>query len=88
MAWAEVPPSRTARLVGNVLVETGSGEEGTVDVRSVVVLYRHRGDYEVEQWCGHRRDVLRRAGDGWKIARRTVHLAASGLPGRNLALFF
>jgi ethylbenzene dioxygenase beta subunit len=84
MAWAEEPPSRTARLVSNVQVSE-SGE--ALDVHSVVLLYRQRGDFDVEHLCGHRGDVLRRVDGSLRIARRTVTLAANGLPGRNLGVF-
>ncbi|MPY94867.1 MAG: benzene 1,2-dioxygenase [Acidimicrobiia bacterium] len=69
--------------------EAGAPEAAeSVDVRSVLLLYRHRGAFEVEQFCGHRDDVLRREEGEWRIARRTILLAANGLPGKNLALFF
>jgi 3-phenylpropionate/cinnamic acid dioxygenase small subunit len=85
LAWAEVPPSRVVRVVGNVLVDEGPA--GELDVRSVLLLYRHRDAFEVEQFCGHRHDALRRVGGELRLARRTTWLAANGLPGKNLAVF-
>ena len=87
MGWAEVPPSRTQRLVTNVVVGDARAP-ASLDVRSGFLLYRTRLDAEVEIFCGHRDDVLRRAGDGFEIARRTVVLAANVLPGKNLSVFF
>ena len=87
MGWAEVPPSRTQRLVTNVVV-TEAREPAEVGVRSGFLLYRSRLDTEVEIFCGHRADVLRRVGGGFEIARRTIVLAANVLPGKNLSVFF
>ena len=67
---------------------TGQGAEGELDVRSGFLLYRSRLETEVELFCGHRDDVLRRAGAGLEIARRTIVLAANVLPGKNLSVFF
>lgn len=87
MGWAEVPPSRTQRLVTNVMV-TGERGGGELDVRSGFLLYRSRLETEVELFCGHRDDVLRRVATGLRLARRTVVLAANVLPGKNLSVFF
>ena len=87
MAWAEVPPSRTARIVANVLVDEGDTAD-TVRARSVLLLHRHRNESEVEQFCAHRDDRLRRVDAELRIAERTIVLTGTALPGRNLALFF
>jgi 3-phenylpropionate/cinnamic acid dioxygenase small subunit len=87
MAWAETPASRTARMVGNVVVV--SSEDHRLEVRSLLHLYRHRSTFEVEQYSAYREDEMRRAEDNrLRIRRRTILLVANGLPGKNLALFF
>ena len=37
---------------------------------------------------GKRQDVLRRVGDGWRIARRTIILDQNVLLAKNLTVFF
>jgi 3-phenylpropionate/cinnamic acid dioxygenase small subunit len=87
-AWAEVPPSRTQRLVTNVLLRPAD-EEGAVRVISALLLYRSRLEAEVELIVGRRDDVLRRTGDGpgFRLARRTITLATGSLPAKNVSVF-
>lgn len=88
-AWAEVPPSRTQRLVTNVLLRP-TGEPGTVGVLSALLLYRSRLESEVELIVGHRDDVLRIADDdviGFRLLSRTITLALNSLPAKNLSVF-
>jgi 3-phenylpropionate/cinnamic acid dioxygenase small subunit len=85
--FAEDPPSRTRRLVSNVLVyETQT--RGEYLVRSSLMLNRSRGhssDFEV--LSGRRDDILRLTPDGWRIVRRRVLLDHSILGMHNLAVF-
>jgi 3-phenylpropionate/cinnamic acid dioxygenase small subunit len=86
-AWAEDPPSRTRRFVSNVRVAPGA-VDGEIEVRSYVLLYRNRGDTPaVELISGERRDVLLRAGDGWKLRKRTIIVDQASLGAKNLAIF-
>lgn len=87
-AWAEDPPSRTRRLVSNVLVE----ESATVDefaVHSYLLMTRSRFNFiEIDIISGERRDLLRREADGsFKLARREVILDQAVLNTPNLAVF-
>lgn len=86
MAWAEDPPSTTRRTISNIEVEAG-GSEAEVVVYSNYVVYRVRGGAEADLYVGGREDVLRRAGDGWKIARRKVVLDQSSLSAKNISTF-
>ncbi|WP_243095600.1 aromatic-ring-hydroxylating dioxygenase subunit beta [Thermus thalpophilus] len=89
-AWAEDPPSRLRHFVTNVRVgqprSTERGEE--VEVRSNLLLFRSRWDKpEFTFLSAERRDVLRREGGRWKLARRLVILDHSTLPTHNLSFF-
>ncbi|MGH9025605.1 MAG: aromatic-ring-hydroxylating dioxygenase subunit beta [Acidimicrobiia bacterium] len=86
-AWAEDPPSRTRRLVTNVLVEPGP--DGELEVRSNVLVYRTRTDNAIpELFSCSRHDLLRPTGNGFAIARRTVYVDQTVLGGLNLSIFF
>lgn len=85
-SWSEDPPSRTRRLITNVRIVADDGAE--LSVESNFHLYRTRLKSEETSWIGSRRDVLRRSGDSFQIARRTVLLEQTVLLSRNLSNFF
>lgn len=86
-AWAEDPPSRTRRLVTNVLVEeTDKPQE--YSVRSYLLVTRSRFNFdEFDLISAERRDVLRADGDSFKLARREILLDQAVLGTANLAIF-
>ena len=86
MAWAEDPPSTTRRTISNIEVEAG-GSDAEVVVYSNYVVYRVRGGPEADLYVGGREDVLRRADDSWKIARRKIVLDQSNLSAKNISTF-
>lgn len=87
-AWAEEPPTRTRHLVGNIRVRDGD-EDGTVAVRSNVLLYHTRWDRpEYHVLSAERHDVLRRDGDGWLLARRLAVPENTVIPTHNISFFF
>ncbi|AIO32688.1 biphenyl dioxygenase subunit beta [Burkholderia cenocepacia] len=86
LAWAEDPPSRTRRFIANVLILDDDGSELTVT--SNFQVYRTRLDSEEDSWIGRREDVLRRTGDGFRIASRKIYLEQTVLLARNLSNFF
>jgi 3-phenylpropionate/cinnamic acid dioxygenase small subunit len=94
MAWAEDPPSRTRHLVTNVAVRHVDPAEHpgfTADdllVRSAFLVYRNRLEREENVFAGGRTDVLRRAGETFLIARRTILLDQNILQAKNLSTFF
>jgi len=87
MAWSEVPPSRTRHLVTNVQVESGANES-ELRVRSYFMVYRTQLEHSQDVFVGERDDVLRKVGDEWKIARRTIVLDQAVLQSPNLSIFF
>jgi biphenyl 2,3-dioxygenase subunit beta len=85
-SWAEDPPSRTRYLITNVRVL--DERDDALDVTSNFHLYRTRLNSEEDSWIGHREDVLRRAGDRFRIAGRKIFLEQTVLLARNLSNFF
>jgi biphenyl 2,3-dioxygenase beta subunit len=85
-SWSEDPPSRTRRFIANVRVVEDDGSELTVE--SNFLLYRMRLNSQEDKWIGSRRDVLRRAGESFQIAARTIFLEETVLLSRNLSNFF
>ena len=89
--WAEEPVSRISHLISNVqLVEINpsAAEPAEVSVRCRFLVYRNRVETETDILVGKREDLLRRAGDGWQIARRKILLDQNVLLSKNLTFFF
>jgi phthalate 3,4-dioxygenase subunit beta len=86
-AWTEDPPSRLRHHITNVRT-LATGDPGHLVVDSGVLLYRSRGDVrEAALISAGREDLLRRSGDGWQLARRTILVDDSVLRTQNLAIF-
>jgi 3-phenylpropionate/cinnamic acid dioxygenase small subunit len=88
-AWTEDPPSRTRHLVTNVrcFPTAADGDGDAVAVESTVLLFRSRGDRPAEYVCALRRDTLRPAADGYRLAERRITVEESVLRTQNLAVF-
>ena len=87
MAWAEQPPSRTRHLVTNVLVEAGAKPD-EYKVQCCFLIYRTQLEHELDIWVGKRDDLLRKSGNSFKIASRTIILDQAVLEAKNLSVFF
>ena len=86
-AWAEDPPSRTRRLVTNVMV-SATDKPDEFAVVSYLLVMRSRFNFdEYDLISGERRDVLRRSGDTFNLARREIILDQAVLGTPNLAIF-
>lgn len=86
-AWTEDPPSRLRHYVTNVRTFATAGEDELI-VESAVLLFRSRGDVgEPALVSAGREDLLRRCGDGWKLARRLISADESVIRMQNLAIF-
>ena len=59
-----------------------------VTVKCRFLIYRNRVETETDLLVGKREDTLRRAGDGWLIARRKIILDQNVLLTKNLTFFF
>jgi N,N-dimethyl phenylurea N-demethylase beta subunit len=86
-AWAEVPPSRTCRVVGSVLV-TRTDDPTIIEVDSATILYRQRGtDGPGDIIPVRRTDRLRLTDDGPKLLSRRALLTETVLHTPNLGVF-
>jgi 3-phenylpropionate/cinnamic acid dioxygenase small subunit len=85
-AWAEDPPSRSRHFVSNVRILEVAEDEITVEV--CFHLCRSRLEAEADAWFGRRQDVLRIAGDGFRIAKRHIFLDQTVLSSNNLSTLF
>ncbi len=85
-AWSEDPPSRARHFVANVRILAVDGDEITVE--AAFLLRRTRLNSELSEWFGRREDLLRRAGDSFRIARRHIFLDQTVIPSTNLSTLF
>lgn len=79
---AQSPPSRLARIVGNVEVLDDTGTELVVASVFTVHESRLRG---TTIWAGRAEHLLRRTSDGLRMARKTVRLVDNDRPIPTLA---
>ncbi|MFD1237435.1 3-phenylpropionate/cinnamic acid dioxygenase subunit beta [Pseudonocardia benzenivorans] len=86
-AWTEDPPSRMRHHLSNVRTFATEDPDHLV-VDSAVLLFRNRGDVRESAFVSAgREDLLRRVGDDWRLARRTILVDESVLRMQNLAVF-
>ncbi len=85
-SWAEHPPARTRRIVGNVELMAREGEQ--LSVLSNFHLYWSRPGNRDVLYAGQRRDTLRPEEGSYRIARREVLLDYSDIELPTLGLLF
>ena len=86
-AWAEIPPSRTRRMISNVIVEPAEGDD--LLVRSNFLIHRCRLETIEHFFSGARRDVLRALGGGqFQIRAREILFDAVAFQTDNISLMF
>jgi ethylbenzene dioxygenase subunit beta len=69
----QMPPSRTAHLVGNVLVESVDEAEGEIVIGSTVIMVEYR-DEQQRLFAGRQHHRLRRDGASFRIMQKRVDL--------------
>jgi len=69
----QTPPSRTAHLVGNVIVEQADAAKGEFVVGSTVIMVEYRDDAQ-RMFAGRQHHRLRRVGAGFRIVQKRVDL--------------
>lgn len=79
--WAQDPPSRTTRMVGNVRITRRTADGCEVESRFIVVELR-RGVSQI--FSGKTMHELRRVHENWLIKRKIVHLIQNNEPIGNL----
>jgi 3-phenylpropionate/cinnamic acid dioxygenase small subunit len=86
-AWTEDPPSRIRHHLSNVRTFATDSDDRLL-VESAVLLFRSRGDVAGPSLVSAgRRDLLRRTGEQWLLARRHIFVDESVLRTQNLAIF-
>jgi benzoate/toluate 1,2-dioxygenase beta subunit len=69
----QTPPSRTAHLVGNFVVEEADEAKREYVVGSTVIMVEYRDDRQ-RLFAGRQQHRLRRDGDGLRIVQKRVDL--------------
>jgi 3-phenylpropionate/cinnamic acid dioxygenase small subunit len=69
----QTPPSRTAHLVGNVIVEQVDAAKGEVLVGSTVIMVEYRDEAQ-RVFAGRQHHRLRREGASFRIVQKRVDL--------------
>jgi len=69
----QTPPSRTAHLVGNILIEAADEAKGEYVVSSTVIMVESR-DEQQRVFAGRQHHRLRREGASLRIAQKRVDL--------------
>ncbi len=69
----QTPPSRTAHLVGNVVIEEADNAKGEFIIGSTVIMVEYRDDAQ-RVFAGRQQHRLRRHGDSFRIVQKRVDL--------------
>jgi 3-phenylpropionate/cinnamic acid dioxygenase small subunit len=69
----QTPPSRTAHLVGGVVIEAADAATGEYAVASTVIMVEYRDETQ-RVFAGRQQHRLRREGSGWRIVQKRVDL--------------
>jgi benzoate/toluate 1,2-dioxygenase beta subunit len=69
----QTPPSRTAHLIGNVMLDAADDATGDYTVSSTVMMVEYR-DEQQRLFAGRQIHRLRRAADGFRIVQKRVNL--------------
>ncbi len=85
-AWAENPPARTRRIVGNVEI-VANGEDRVSTLSNFLLYYTRPGSGEFV-YAGQRRDTLALVDGDFRIASREIVMDVSNIELPTLGLFF
>jgi 3-phenylpropionate/cinnamic acid dioxygenase small subunit len=69
----QTPPSRTAHIVGNLVIEEVDRAKGEYVIGSTFIMAEYRDDAQ-RLFAGRQRHRLRRAGDSFRIVQKRVDL--------------
>lgn len=73
-AWSQLPVTRTARIVGNVMIVSGSRCAGELTARSSFQLSEWRARRDLRQLAGHYTHSLVLVDGAWRIRQKRVDL--------------
>jgi len=86
-AWTENPAIRHVHLISNIeCFATENPDEFLV--HSAFVNYRSSRETDEDTIFGRRKDILRKDGDSFKIAKRTILMAQNVLKSKNINTLF
>ena len=85
-SWAENPPARTRRMVGNVQIRSIDGDRYTVSSNFHMFFARPGSDNFI--YSGQRNDTLISSDDSFKIAAREVIMDYANIDVPTLGLLF
>jgi 3-phenylpropionate/cinnamic acid dioxygenase small subunit len=69
----QTPPSRTAHLIGNTMVESADAAAGEYVIGSTFIMVEYRDDRQ-RVFAGRQQHRLRREGTGFRIVQKRVDL--------------
>ena len=69
----QTPPSRTAHLIGNVVVEEADTAKGEFTIGATFIMVEYRDDNQ-RVFAGRQRHKLRREGNSFRIVQKRVDL--------------
>jgi ethylbenzene dioxygenase subunit beta len=69
----QTPPSRTAHVIGNIMVEENDPAKDEYVIGSTVIMVEYRDDAQ-RVFAGRQHHRLRRDGDGFRIVQKRVDL--------------
>lgn len=78
--WAQVPRSRTCRMITNI--EAFPGSDNIVQVRSNLVVWEYR-QQQSQAYIGWQQHELVRTAGHWRIRRKFIHLLDCDQPQGN-----
>lgn len=84
-SWAENPPARTRRIIGNVEIQTVSGDQ--LRTMNNFQLFFARPGSPNFIYAGQRRDILQRQDDGFLILQREIIMDVADIELPTLGLF-
>ena len=82
---SQTPASRMRRLISNIEVEPGDGDELTAESNFVLAELATQARHELHWWAGHVTHRLRRVDGELRMSRKTVVLVNAAEPLPNLA---
>lgn len=86
MFWAQDPPSRTCRVIGNVVINVNPGTE-ILNVKASFILTELRRNVQ-NVFSGYYRYQLKKIGENYSIVRKDVLLNNNNEPYYNLTFLF
>jgi 3-phenylpropionate/cinnamic acid dioxygenase small subunit len=69
----QTPPSRTAHLIGNIVIEQADAAKGEYTIGSTVIMVEYRDEAQ-RVFAGRQRHKLRCEGDSFRIVQKRVDL--------------